>query len=224
MESYAPVEPEAVVLVMATPHLFNIFTFVAFYALAGFVVLGIASALYYISELAEEYSAVARRAIKTAIPTIGAMFFLMMVVDGLSWWRCLLSIGGLGVYSTHLSTFPWVWVSSPKTYASFAAFIVDNLVWLSYFTRADVQKEHMYWSVVSFFFVFVWLVPLTLFVTVAAADEQLPLGSAYHNSTEASSPTTPTYTQLPNPGHKRHTFASLLTALLPSRASTYKAN
>lgn len=155
----------------------------AFYFIAtisswvGIIVLAlsVASALFYLTELAEEYSVVTKRILRALVFSVAALHGLVLVVDEMSWWRSVLSMAALlGPYRLLLRRFPWVSLSSTVVLAAVAMFVVDNASWYSYFLTTDVELP--FWSVVPFFLTMVWLVPIGFFVSLAIEDERMPGG------------------------------------------------
>jgi hypothetical protein len=92
-----------------------------------------------------------------------------------------LSIATLIVgYVPLLNTFPWVTITSTKTYVALAMFVLDNISWYSYFLGGG--GEHPFWAIVAFFFAMVWTVPAEFFVSLAVEDERLPDSSSSSRS------------------------------------------
>lgn len=188
-------------------------TSIAFYAGILFVALGIAAGLFYLAELAEEYTTIARRVMKYLVITIASLYVLVAAVDGISWWRCLVSVAGQAGYAQLLRRFPWITPSSPAFLLSVVVFATDHILWYSYFSEVQqsLSTAVPYWSIVSFFFLFVWSVPFGFFVTCAVADQNLPgLGGS---SGVAGGGDAAGFAG----GVKRRTFATMLSSFLPAR-------
>lgn len=198
------------------PWVFWLATSLAFYVGILFIAVGIAAGMYYLAELAEEYTTIARRVMKVLMISVATSYLLIAVVDGVSWWRCLLSIGSQAVYSLVLRSFPWIRPSSLPILGCGVALVVDHVLWYTYFS----ENRYPYWAVVSFFLLFVWAVPFGYFVTCAVVDQSLPglgsdlppLGGRGGSFDESSS------------GSKRRTFASMLASVLPARVLGEKRN
>eukprot|EP00760_Papus_ankaliazontas_P034441 PhM_4_TR7199/c0_g1_i1/m.86651 len=152
--------------------LFNGITLVAFYIAVLFMALSVACGLYYVGELAEEYSVRTRRILQSTLGVIALAYVLLPIIDGLSWWRCLLSALHQACYALLLRRFPWVSLSSPAFILSVYAFVMDHIVWYSYFLSDEFRYE--YNRIVGFFFLMVWAVPFTLFVTLNVEEQYLP--------------------------------------------------
>ena len=180
--------------------IFYLATLFVFYLMMLFCALGLAAGLFYLAELAEEYTVLARKIMRFLIVGTAVVFGLLKLVDGFSWWRCLFSMAGQAAYYQLLVNFPWVSFTSPAFIASCCVFVIDHVIWYTYFMPGGDGATYPHWSVVSFF-ILVWLVPLGYFVTLASAD-QSALPATLGNETAAP---------------KRRTFAAWLSNLLPSR-------
>ena len=174
---------------------FYVTTLLAWLLCMVFIALGIASGLFYLAEIAEEFSVVAKRINKALVVSIAVLHLLLLVFDHLSWWRSCLSIASNTAYFQLLRDFPWVRVTSMWAILSIVCFVADNVCWYSFFMMST--GEFPFWSIVSFFVLFVWLVPLGFFVSLAVAEEQLPSGYSSANRAQ-----------------KKHTIASFLGSLV----------
>ena len=79
----------------------------------GFLTLAIASGLYYLSELVEEHSVLAKKLLTNLIYAIVALQVLMAAVDRLPLLPSALGIGSHIVYAQNLRRFPIVKLTDP---------------------------------------------------------------------------------------------------------------
>ncbi|CUE74203.1 membrane-associated protein, putative [Bodo saltans] len=141
------------------------------------IALSVASGLFYLTDLAEDNSSLAKKILRYTIYAITLLHGMIMVVDGISLWRSLLSITTLMVgYLPLLRKFPWVCLSSRPAYVALVLFVLDNIAWYSFFLSG--VGEYPFWAIVSFFFMMVWIVPAEFFVSLAVEDERLPASGA----------------------------------------------
>lgn len=78
-----------------------------------FLTLAIASGLYYLSELVEEHTVIAKRFLQRLIyGVIGAHLFLW-IVDGFPFWSTMLGIFAHVIYLGNMRRFPVVKLSDP---------------------------------------------------------------------------------------------------------------
>ncbi|KAF5018664.1 hypothetical protein F66182_9339 [Fusarium sp. NRRL 66182] len=150
-----------------------------------FLTLAIASGLYYLSELVEEHSVIAKRFLTRLIYSVIGIQTVLWLVDGLPFWGTLLTIGSHVVYLGNMRRFPFVKLSDPLFLASCVLVLINHYVWFrhfsdtqarayqrtSYYERADVPS---FAQIASYFGLCVWLVPFALFVSLSAGDNVLP--------------------------------------------------
>jgi len=75
--------------------------------------LDIASGLYYLSELVEEHTVIAKKLLTRLIYSVVVLQFLLMLFDGFPFMLSLLSIGSHIVYLWNMRRFPVVKLSDP---------------------------------------------------------------------------------------------------------------
>ncbi|PYI09051.1 DUF396-domain-containing protein [Aspergillus sclerotiicarbonarius CBS 121057] len=161
-----------------------------------FLTLAIASGLYYLSELVEEHTVLARRLLYRLIYSIIAVQVLLTVFDRFPFSLSALSIGSHIVYASNLRRFPIVKLSDPLFVLSCVLVGLNHWLWFRHFSQPlpssrsatswrqpyQVNFEDMptFTEVASYFGLCVWLVPFALFVSLSAGDNVLPsMGSEY---------------------------------------------
>lgn len=156
-------------------------------ALIGFcfLTLAIASGLYYLSELVEEHSVIAKRFLKRLIYTVVIIQAALWIIDGFPFWATMLGIFSHVIYLGNMRRFPFVKLSDPLFILSCILVLVNHYVWFrhfsntqsrayqraSYYDRVDAPSFTM---IASYFGLCVWLVPFALFVSLSAGDNVLP--------------------------------------------------
>lgn len=78
-----------------------------------FLTLAIASGLYYLSELVEEHTVIAKRLLSRLIYTIISVQVLLWLVDGFPFWATMLGVVAHVVYLGNMRRFPFVKLSDP---------------------------------------------------------------------------------------------------------------
>jgi hypothetical protein len=78
-----------------------------------FLTLAIASGLYYMSELVEEHSVLAKRLLTRLIYAIIFIQTLLWLVDGFPFWASMLGIVSHVIYLGNMRRFPFVRLSDP---------------------------------------------------------------------------------------------------------------
>ncbi|ODV68876.1 DUF396-domain-containing protein [Hyphopichia burtonii NRRL Y-1933] len=152
-----------------------------------FLVLAIASGLYYISELVEEHSEPTKRFLKRLIYGIIAIFILLYLFDSFPFKLTVFSIISYYVYLQNLHKFPYVQLTSPIFLASCVLVIANHFLWFNHFHNPyipplEVRLQPNYKppnipsfiEVCSFFGLCVWFIPFALFVSLSAHDNLLP--------------------------------------------------
>ncbi|KAH6895952.1 transmembrane adaptor Erv26 [Thelonectria olida] len=150
-----------------------------------FLTLAIASGLYYLSELVEEHSVIAKRLLTRLIYIVVVIQAALWIVDGFPFWCTLLGIVSHVVYLGNMRRFPFVRLTDPLFILSCLLVLINHYVWFrhfsnlqsrayqrsSYYERPDVPTFTM---IASYFGLCVWLVPFALFVSLSAGDNVLP--------------------------------------------------
>ncbi|EAS31785.3 uncharacterized protein CIMG_07264 [Coccidioides immitis RS] len=170
-----------------------------------FLTLAIASGLYYLSELVEEHTVLARRVLSRLIHTVIALHVLLWLIDGLPISLTFLSIVSHLVYASNLRRFPVVKLSDPLFILSCLLVGLNHWVWFRHFsdpatlqTKYSRSSSHSasfstggqhygagsdlpsFTEIASYFGLCVWLVPFSLFVSLSAGENVLPTtGSGY---------------------------------------------
>ncbi|KAL4930591.1 uncharacterized protein BDV17DRAFT_258023 [Aspergillus undulatus] len=161
-----------------------------------FLTLAIASGLYYLSELVEEHTVIARRLLSRLIYGIIAIQILLFLFDKFPLFLSLLSIGSHIVYASNLRRFPIVKLSDPFFILSCILVGLNHWLWFRHFSKpAAPSRSSTSWrqpyqvnpsdmptftEVASYFGLCVWLVPFALFVSLSAGENVLPtMGSEY---------------------------------------------
>lgn len=157
-----------------------------------FLTLAIASGLYYLSELVEEHTVIAKKILTRMIYAVMAFQLLLALIDKFPWTLSAISIGSHVVYMQNLRRFPIVKLTDPVFVVSCALVLLNHWLWFRHFsvpTRSALTSSYRYvdhhpspsfTEVASFFGLNVWLVPFSLFVSLSAGENVLPsMGSEY---------------------------------------------
>lgn len=140
-----------------------------------FVAVCLACGLYYLAELAEEYTVLTKRLITVASTAVLLAHALMFVFE-----QQLPQLGlavGLAAHICYfwlLQSFPFFRVLSPAGLASLALLGASHYVWGSHFFSHYHQMTH----VLCFFIFNVWLVPFGFFISLSVNESTLPNAQA----------------------------------------------
>ncbi|KAI1132298.1 transmembrane adaptor Erv26 [Nemania abortiva] len=151
-----------------------------------FLTLAIASGLYYLSELVEEHTVIAKRLLTRLIYSIIGLQLVLWVVDGLPLLLTCLGVVSHVVYLGNMRRFPFVRLTDPLFLASCVLVLVNHFLWFRHFSEAqqrsysrlssmyDQPDVPSFTEIASFFGICVWLIPFALFVSLSASDNVLP--------------------------------------------------
>lgn len=144
-----------------------------------FLVLSIASGLYYISELVEEHTEPTKRLLRRLIYGVTITLALLMIFDGFPKKLTFFSIFTYWVYLQNLEKFPYVQLTSPIFLASCVLVVANHFLWYDHFHNPYIPsiEERLlpsytppripsFVEVCSFFGLCVWFVPFALFVSL----------------------------------------------------------
>ncbi|CAD1808259.1 Protein SVP26 [Candida parapsilosis] len=152
-----------------------------------FLVLSIASGLYYISELVEEHTEPTKRFLKKLIYSIIVIFILLVLFDSFPIKLSAFSVFTYYVYLQNLKKFPYVELTSPIFLLSIVLVIANHFLWFNHFhnpyippLEVRLQPDYKapripeFAEICSFFGLLIWFVPFALFVSLSAHDNLLP--------------------------------------------------
>ena len=148
---------------------FWLFSYVAGYITILTLALAISAGLYLLSELTEEFPSTVGKVLTYSLIVV-TVLQLVLWADGLPWFECGVELVALAAYASMLRTFPFVQLVSVPTIASIILFLATNLCWLQFF----VKSEHDALSIIGYFVVIVWAVPVGLFISLSMNDNTLP--------------------------------------------------
>ena len=131
----------------------------------------LATGLYYMAELVEEYSRLTKRVITYALRAVLALHLALLLFDRQPVSCVLVGAAAHGAYARLLPRFPFVQLGSVDFAVAVAGLVASHVLWLRHFWH-DTYASAEY--VAGFFVVCVWLVPFGFFISIAAGDTALP--------------------------------------------------
>ncbi|KFY63514.1 hypothetical protein V496_03910 [Pseudogymnoascus sp. VKM F-4515 (FW-2607)] len=149
----------------------------------SFLTLAIASGLYYLSELVEEHTVIAKRLLTRMIYAVIAIQTLLVLVDGFPKVLSLIGIVSHAVYLGNMRRFPVVKLSDPLFLSSCVLVLINHYYCFAHFSSLprtptnsiyDAPAGPTFTEIASYFGICVWLVPFALFVSLSASDNVLP--------------------------------------------------
>jgi uncharacterized membrane protein len=135
-----------------------------------FVILGVASGLYYLAELVEEYTVLAAKVIKCIILICLGIYVGLLIFEDLPY---SMTICGLISQIDHLlilKNFPYFELTSPPFLAGIALLITNHYLAFSHFA----ERFYPFTQVLGYFTLCMWIVPFAFFISLSANDNVLP--------------------------------------------------
>jgi hypothetical protein len=202
---------------MHLPSLFVLLVYVSGYMFLVFAAVCLACGLYYLVELAEEYTTFTKRLIRYLVYGQLAVHALLWSYERFPFLPCAVGLGAHLSYFLLLTTFPFINPLSPAFAGATLGFLADNLFWFRFF-QSDVELFYSYRvapgpAVASFFLLVVWLVPLAFFVSLSVNDSVLP--SAGPGAAAQAGP--PRLPGDPDTRKKTRNLAAVLLTSIPAK-------
>lgn len=166
---------------MNLPSLFVVLVYLSGYLFLLFAAVCLACGLYYLVELAEEYTVFTKKLIRMTILAQFPLHFLLWTYEHFPLLQCAIGFASHLVYLQLLRSFPFIEPSSPPFVVACVMFAVSNYSWFRYF-HADAELFYRYRvapvpAMASFFLLVVWLVPCGFFCSLTVNDSVLPSAS-----------------------------------------------
>lgn len=179
---------------MNFPSFFVALVYVSGYMFLLFAAVCLACGLFYLAELAEEYSTLTKKVLRGMILAQLGVFFMLWAYEGFSFVNCAIGFGAHVIYYQLLRTFPFMEPKSPQFILAVVAFLISNVTWHWHFrTHYDLFYDYRLSptpSIASFFLICVWMVPAGFFISLTVNDSVLPgAGIDRPSSSSASLPT-----------------------------------
>lgn len=170
---------------MHLPSLFVALVYMSGYLLILFAAICVACGLYYLVELAEEYTSFTKKLIRMTILMQLAVHPLLWLYERFPFLQCFTGFTAHVCYLFLLRSFPFMEPAAPSFVLSCVMFLLDNIAWFMFF-RNDLELFFRYRvtpapAMASFFVFVVWLVPFAFFCSLTINESVLPaIGSGRH--------------------------------------------
>jgi len=166
--------------------LFGVLIYVSGYLTLFIAALCMACGLYYLAELAEEHTSLAKKFIRHLIHFQLLAHVLLLTYERFPLTPVLCGLTAHASYYTMLRRFPFIEPLSLPSLLSVSFFIASNFTWFSTF-RNDLNLLRRYEvisgpSVSAFFALMVWTTPIALFVSLTLNDAMLPGSGELHGA------------------------------------------
>lgn len=148
-----------------------ILSWIAFILIAVCLTISVAAGMYYVAELIEEYTTVAKRIIRLLLITVTGLNILLMVLESeFTWTMCAIGLISNAIYFVILAEFPVIGFLSPTFLFSMLLLVIHHYFAFSFF-------NHHYYpfpEILAYFTIFVWLIPFCFVLSLSANDYVLP--------------------------------------------------
>lgn len=182
---------------MHLPSLFVLIVYISGYLFLLFAAICLACGLYYLVELAEEYTSLTKKLIRLTILIHLVLHVLLFAYEHFPFLQCAVGLVAHVVYLQLLRSFPFIEPTSTPFVASVLLFVLNNFVWFRFF-KGDVELFYQYRvapapAMAAFFLLVVWLVPCAFFCSLTLNDAVLPasneaMASRYPSHPNGSEP------------------------------------
>lgn len=148
-----------------------VLSWIAFILIAICLTISVAAGMYYVAELIEEYTTIAKRIIRLLLITVTCLNILLVIFESEFTWT-LSAIGLISniIYFFILAEFPVIGFLSPTFLFSMLLLVIHHYFAFSFF-------NHHYYpfpEILAYFTIFVWLIPFCFVLSLSANDYVLP--------------------------------------------------
>lgn len=148
-----------------------VLSWIAFILIAVCLTISVAAGMYYVAELIEEYTTVAKRIIRLLLIIVTCLNILLVFFESeFTWTLCAIALLSNVVYFFILAEFPVIAFLSPTFLFSMLLLIIHHYFAFSFF-------NHHYYpfpEILAYFTIFVWLIPFCFVLSLSANDYVLP--------------------------------------------------
>ena len=150
--------------------IFNAIVYVSGYLFVIFVAVCLACGLYYLAELVEEHTTLAKRLIYGCTYAVLVAHPFFYLVESLPLDAVVCGLATHGCYLWLLESFPYLRPLSPPFMVSAAGLVASHYFWISHF----LAHYHATTHVLCFLAFAVWLVPFGFFISLSVNEATLP--------------------------------------------------
>ena len=146
-------------------------SWIAFILIAVCLTISVAAGMYYVAELIEEYTTVAKRIIHLLLIIVTCLNICLVCFESeLTWTMSAIGLVSNAIYFFILAEFPVIAFLSPTFLFSMLLLIIHHYFAFSFF-------NHHYYpfpEILAYFTIFVWLIPFCFVLSLSAYDYVLP--------------------------------------------------
>jgi len=135
-----------------------------------FASLAVASGLYYLAELVEEFTTTAAKIIRYIILGVVCIYIGLLVFEDFPWTMIVCGITSQLAHLYVMRTFPYFVLASVPFISTLFFIGLNHYLAFSYFS----SQLYPFSEVMSYFVICLWVVPFAFFVSLSANDLILP--------------------------------------------------
>ncbi|KTW32417.1 uncharacterized protein T551_00507 [Pneumocystis jirovecii RU7] len=154
-----------------------------------FLTVCIACGLYYLSEFIEEYTEFSKKLLRKMIYFVIFLHLVILILDKFPFFLIMFSILSHILYLSNLRSFPCISVYSLQFIIGSVFTVLNHLFWIWHFrlyfsslltnsftySKKKNYEGFTFNQIASFFAICVWLIPFSLFISLPAGDNVLPI-------------------------------------------------
>jgi hypothetical protein len=143
----------------------------AFILIAICLTISVAAGMYYVAELIEEYTTVAKRIIRLILIIVTSLNILLIIFETqFTWTLCGIGLISNIIYFFILADFPVIGFLSPTFLFSMLLLVIHHYFAFSFFTN----HYYPFPEILAYFTIFVWVIPFCFVLSLSANDYVLP--------------------------------------------------
>lgn len=129
----------------------------------SFITLSIAAGLYYLAELTEEYTVVAKKTINVLTVFTCVVYLLLMLFENLTWAMIIFGLAAQAVHFIILSEFPFVKFVSVPFLSAVTLWCLNHYLAFSFFHSSYYPLSEVSWKSlnecnwIKIFFLNLWI-------------------------------------------------------------------
>jgi len=146
-------------------------SWIAFIFIAICLTISVAAGMYYVAELIEEYTSVAKRIIRLILISVTTLNILLILFETqFTWTLCAIGLISNIIYFFILADFPVIGFLSPTFIFSMLLLVVHHYFAFSFFNN----HYYAFPEILAYFTIFVWIIPFCFILSLSANDYVLP--------------------------------------------------
>ncbi len=146
-------------------------SWIAFILIATCLTISVAAGMYYVAELIEEYTTVAKRIIRLILIIVTSLNILLILFETqFTWTLCAIGLISNIIYFFILADFPVIGFLSPTFLFSMLLLVIHHYFAFSFFNN----HYYPFPEILAYFTIFVWIIPFCFVLSLSANDYVLP--------------------------------------------------